>query len=74
MSLCVRVVAVTASPRSSRMTMSRFSSSSTRVSVGFSPIIAESVGSEPGPTPSITRPRVRWSSSTMRSATQSGLW
>jgi hypothetical protein len=71
----VRVVAVTGSSlRSSRMTMSRFSSSSSRVSVGLSPIIAESVGSDPGPTPSITRPRVRWSSSTIRSATHSGLW
>ena len=54
--------------------MSRFWSSSSRVSVGFRPIIAESVGSEPGPSPSIVRPRVRWSRSTMRSATQSGLW
>ena len=33
-----------------------------------------SVGSAPGPTPSMTLPRVRWSSSTMRSATHSGLW
>ena len=38
------------------------------------PIIDEAVGSEPGPHPSITRPRVRWSSMTIRSATQSGLW
>ena len=41
---------VTVSPRSRRMMMSRFSSSSSRVSVGFRPIIVESVGSEPGPT------------------------
>ena len=54
--------------------MSRFWSRSSRVSVGFRPIIAESVGSEPGPSPSIVRPRVRWSRSTMRSATHSGLW
>ena len=44
------------------------------VSVGVRPIIAESVGSEPGPTPSIARPRVRWSRRTMRSLTHSGLW
>ena len=56
------------------MTTSRFSSSSSRVSVGLSPIIAESVGSEPGPMPNMTRPRVRWSSSTMRSAAHNGLW
>ena len=56
------------------MMMSRLTSSSSRVSVGLRPIIAESVGSEPGPTPSIVRPRVRWSRSTIRSATHSGLW
>ena len=50
------------------------SSRSRRVSRCESPIIAPSVGSEPGPTPSIARPRVRWSSCTIRSATQSGLW
>ena len=33
-----------------------------------------SVGSEPGPTPSMKRPRVRWSSCTARSATMYGLW
>ena len=38
------------------------------------PIIAPSVGSDPGPAPNITRPRVMWSSMTIRSATQSGLW
>ena len=31
-----------------------------------------SVGSEPGPRPSMNRPRVRWSSSTARSATIAG--
>jgi hypothetical protein len=36
--------------------------------------MAESVGSDPGPTPSIARPRVRWSSMTIRSVTHSGLW
>jgi len=43
-------------PASSRTTMSRLVSSSSRVSVGVSPIIAESDGSEPGPTPPITLP------------------
>ena len=38
------------------------------------PIMKASDGSAPGPTPSITRPRVRWSSSTMRSASISGWW
>ena len=33
-----------------------------------------SVGSEPGPTPSMNRPRVMWSSCTARSATMYGLW
>ena len=64
----VAVLAVTVSPASSRTTMSRLVSSSSRVSVGVSPIIAESVGSEPGPTPPIIRPWVRWSSSISRSA------
>jgi len=54
--------------------MSRLVSRSSRVSVGFRPIIAESLGSEPGPIPPMTRPCVRWSRSIKRSATQSGLW
>ena len=54
--------------------MSRLVSRSSRVSVGVKPIIAESVGSEPGPIPPMMRPWVRWSSSIKRSATQSGLW
>ena len=33
-----------------------------------------SVASAPGPTPSIARPRVRWSSRTRRSAIMNGLW
>jgi hypothetical protein len=56
------------------MTISMYSSSSGRICVGSRPSIAASVGSAPGPTPNITRPRVRWSSSTMRSATHNGLW
>jgi hypothetical protein len=60
MSLCVGVSTLTgSSPRSRRITTSKFVSISSRVSVGLSPIIAESVGSEPGPTPSIARPRVK---------------
>jgi hypothetical protein len=62
------------SPVSSRMTTSKLTSMSSRVSVGLRPSMAESVGSDPGPTPSIARPRVRWSSRTMRSVTHSGLW
>ena len=54
--------------------MSRLVSSSSRVSVGVRPIIAESVGSDPGPTPPMIRPWVRWSSSISRSAAHSGLW
>ena len=56
------------------MMMSRSTSSSSRVSVGLRPSIIESVGSDPGPQPSMARPLVRWSSITMRSATHSGLW
>ena len=54
--------------------MSRLVSRSSRVSVGVRPIIDESVGSEPGPTPPMTRPWVRWSSSISRSAAHNGLW
>lgn len=53
--------------------MSRLVSSSSLVSVGVSPIIDESVGSEPGPTPPMILPWVRWSSSISRSAVHSGL-
>ena len=45
-----------------------------RCTGGSMPIISASVGSDPGPTPNIARPRVRWSSSTMRSATMRGWW
>ena len=72
-SSCVAVLAVTVSPASSRTRMSRLVSSSSRVSVGVRPIIDESVGSEPGPTPPMIRPWVRWSSSISRSAAHSGL-
>ena len=40
-----------------------------RWTAGSMPSISASVGSEPGPTPMMTRPRVRWSSSTIRFAT-----
>ena len=45
-----------------------------RCLAGSMPIMNASEGSAPGPTPSITRPRVRWSSSTMRSASMNGWW
>ena len=38
------------------------------------PSISASEASSPGPAPNITRPRVMWSSWTMRSATMRGLW
>ena len=38
------------------------------------PIMNASVGSWPGPMPSMTRPMLRWSSCTMRSASRNGLW
>jgi hypothetical protein len=38
------------------------------------PIMYASDGNAPGPVPNITRPRVRWSRSTQRSATISGWW
>ncbi len=70
---CVGVLADTVSPASRRTTMSRLVSNNSRVSVGVRPIIAESVGSEPGPMPPMIRPWVRWSSSISRSAVHSGL-
>ena len=41
---------------------------------GSMPIMNASEGRAPGPTPIMTRPRVRWSSSTMRSASMNGWW
>ena len=38
------------------------------------PIFSASWTSAPGPTPNIARPRVMWSSCTMRSASMNGLW
>ena len=58
----------------SRVMTSTASSSSSRV-VGMSrPIMAASLGSAPGPRPSMNRPFSMWSSCTARSATHSGLW
>jgi hypothetical protein len=58
----------------SRVMTSTASSRRSRV-VGMSrPIIAASLGSAPGPRPSMKRPFVRWSSMTARSATHRGLW
>ena len=59
---------VTSSPCSRRSTTPRPSSSMGRSCVAVRPSWAVSGGVAPGPTPSITRPRVRWSSSRMRSA------
>src|SRR5690606_39300511 len=60
---------VCSSDLSSRMMMSAFSASSSRVSTWVRPSIAASVGSDPGPMPNIDRPRVMWSSMIIRSAT-----
>jgi hypothetical protein len=38
------------------------------------PIMKASDGSAPGPTPNMTRPRVRWSSRTIRSVSSNGWW
>ena len=54
--------------------MSSDSSIIGRWRVGSMPSITASVTSAPGPTPNSTRPRVRWSSSTMRLATIRGWW
>ena len=53
---------------------SRDSSIMSRCLAGSIPIMKASEGRAPGPTPNITRPRVRWSSSTMRSASMKGWW
>ena len=38
------------------------------------PSMKASDGSAPGPTPNMARPSVRWSSSTIRSASMKGWW
>ena len=40
--------------------------------IGSMPSMNASDGSAPGPTPNMARPSVRWSSSTMRSASMNG--
>ncbi len=45
-----------------------------RWSPGSMPIFSASCTRAPGPTPNIARPRVIWSSCTMRSASMNGLW
>src|SRR5262245_23369966 len=45
-----------------------------RCSTGSMPITNASLGSAPGPAPKMVRPRVRWSSSTQRSAASQGWW
>ena len=68
------VLRVTTSPRSSAMITSSDSAIMSRWFRGSMPSIIASDGRRPGPTPNIARPRVRWSSWTMRSATMSGWW
>ena len=73
-SLNQSVSMVTVSPASRRRIASSDSSIMSRCRAGSMPIMKASEGSAPGPTPNITRPRVRWSSSTMRSASMNGWW
>ena len=61
------------SPSSSSRMASNASSIMSRCRATSMPIMKASDGSAPGPTPNMTRPRVRWSSSTIRSASISGL-
>ena len=68
------VCMVTVSPRSRRMIASRHCSMRGRCSSAGIPSMCASDVSWPGPQPSIARPRVRWSSSTMRSASINGWW
>jgi hypothetical protein len=69
-SVCI----VTVSPRSRRMIASSDSSMRGRCCSAGMPIMCASEVSWPGPHPSMARPRVRWSRSTKRSASISGLW
>ena len=45
-----------------------------RCTIGLMPSVCASDGSAPGPEPKIARPRVMWSSCTMRWATLNGWW
>ena len=61
-------------PSSSSRIASSASSIMSRWLAGSMPIMKASEGSAPGPTPIMRRPRVRWSSRTMRSASMKGWW
>ncbi len=65
---------VTVSPRKSAMITSSASSMRGRCMSAGMPSMCASEVSCPGPQPSMARPRVRWSSSTKRSASIRGLW
>ncbi len=65
---------VTVSPASNKRIASRACSIMSRWRAGSMPIMKASDGSAPGPAPIMTRPRVRWSSRTMRSASMNGWW
>ncbi len=45
-----------------------------RSTIGSMPRVCASDGSAPGPVPKMTRPRLRWSSCTIRWATMNGWW
>ena len=62
----------TVSPASSWSMASRDSSIMSRCLAGSMPIMKASEGRAPGPTPTMSRPRVRWSSRTRRSASMNG--
>ena len=71
----VGLPSVTVSPREQRHDrVERTRSMRGRCSSAGMPSMCASDVSWPGPHPSIARPRVRWSSSTMRSASISGWW
>ncbi len=73
-SLNQSVSCVTVSPERRRTIVSMPSSIRGRMHIGSRSNIAMSVGSAPGPMPSMKRPRVRWSRRTARWAVMKGLW
>ena len=62
------------SPASRRRMTPIASSCRSRSTIGEMPIVRASLGRAPGPLPNIARPRVMWSSCTMRWATLNGWW
>ena len=63
------------SPPANRRLMTPIASSCrSRSSIGSTPNVWASDGSAPGPEPKMTRPRLWWSSCTMRCATMKGWW